>query len=273
MKDTKKVNVFLEQLNVTLASDMDRILDHFSNGDIQEEDLRAFIHQNVRFIIDFEFVLHQRRQRTEQAVSVALAQSNEIASIAVPSGEQPTITESEFHQHCTSNAKSISSSTCSNDTVSSPRSQETMQPCGSYDSFKPTAIESTPRSSNVQNGRGVSTRRTKRSLSPSADGVENAAKNDAAKAKNRRVTIDGRERDVQCPHCLKWFVQINKHRCKNLQSTSTAGAPAGEEFEEEFQCSMCLVIIKGRAPFLDHLKGHFPNEEMTDEELINNYKE
>ena len=50
MKDSKKVNEFLEQLNVTLASDMDRILDHFSNGDIQEEDLRTFIHQNVRFM-------------------------------------------------------------------------------------------------------------------------------------------------------------------------------------------------------------------------------
>lgn len=82
---------------------------------------------------DFEFALHQRRQRVEQAASVALAESTVTASVAVPPPEEePMMMDDDIHHQCTSHGESISLPTCSNDTVSSPRSQETMQGCGSY---------------------------------------------------------------------------------------------------------------------------------------------
>lgn len=56
--------------------------------------------------------------------------------------------------------------------------------------FQPAAIAigSTPRASNTQNGYGMDARGVKRPLSPPADNAEHAAKDDAAKAKTRRVT-------------------------------------------------------------------------------------
>lgn len=90
------------------------------------------LHQCSTGVVFFE---HQNGERQEtEAASIAVAESNGMASVAVPSlEEQPTLPGSDFHYHSTSNAESIPLPASSNDTVSSPRSPETLQESVSYD--------------------------------------------------------------------------------------------------------------------------------------------